>query len=206
MINFTLPNIPYEGFEPCISPETMKVHHSKHHQTYINNFKTLVETHKVNIQLSWKDFFQSLDQYSTIQQGLKNQGGGHFNHLFFWQCLSSQKTQLSLELKNALEQEFSSLENFQVLMENAGKAHFGSGFVWLFVDEDRKLQITTTPNQDNPYMNAKNIQLILGIDLWEHAYYLTYQSNRAGYLQNFWSICNWDFMSKNFEINKNSSY
>lgn len=198
MINFTLPKISYEGFEPCISPKTMEIHHSKHHQTYINNFKALVETNNVSIDLSWKDFFQSLHLYPKIEQGLKNQGGGHFNHCFFWNCINSQKTEPSLELKKSLEKEFSSIENFQQLMENAGKAHFGSGFVWLVKDKANKLKITTTLNQDNPYMYDSEVTILLGIDLWEHAYYLSYQSNRAGYLKDFWSICNWNFVSNNF--------
>ncbi len=201
MVHFQLPEISYEGYSPVISPETMKVHHSKHHQTYINNFKNLVEQNHIDINKEWSDFFLTLNTYPpALAQGLKNQAGGHFNHCFFWNCLKPiEEVQIpSSQLKEEIEKTFSSFEKFQELMENAGKAQFGSGFVWLIKNKEG-LKIISTPNQNNPLME-QSCQILLAIDVWEHAYYLTYQSDRAQYLKDFWKICSWDFVSKNFEF------
>lgn len=205
-----LPVLPYsyEFLEPYFDKETMFIHHTKHHQTYINNLNTALKgTNFLNLSIN--DLITQLDKVSFDKRKIiQNNAGGHINHSLFWQGLKVG-TNLSPILKKSIEKDFNSISNFKKKFEEAALSHFGSGWVWL-IKNNSTLSIVTTVNQDNPLM-GQNIAGVFGIpiislDLWEHAYYLKYQNQRINYIKAFWNVVNWDealnrFTNKNYFFN-----
>ena len=189
---FTLPQLPYahEALEPTIDAQTMQIHHGKHHQAYVDNLnKALAGTEHEN-----KSIEEVVAIAGSISPAVRNNGGGHWNHSFFWQILSpnSEKTPTG-ELAEAINSTFGSFEAFKEKFNAAGATRFGSGWAWLIV-KDGKLEVTSTANQDNPLMDVAEVKgtPLLGCDVWEHAYYLKYQNKRADYLAAFWNVVNWN--------------
>ena len=197
---FQLPQLEYayDALEPFIDSQTMQIHHSKHHQGYVNNLNKALEGISVeNILLD--DILKNISNYSVA---VRNNAGGHYNHSLFWTILTPSKNTLpSKKLLQAINQQFGSIDSLKILINTAATSRFGSGWVWLSVDKDNKLFISTTPNQDNPLMNISDQQgtPILGIDVWEHAYYLKYQNKRADYLSAIWSVINWNEVNIRYE-------
>ncbi|CAN5188266.1 superoxide dismutase [Mn] [soil metagenome] len=194
---YTLPALPYpyDALEPHIDRQTMEIHHDKHHQGYVNNLNKAVEGLK-GPEVSLEEMLKSVSKYPAA---IRNNGGGHWNHSFFWEILrpsyaASAPVAPSGKLGDAIFSTFGSFQKFQEQFEAAGKERFGSGWAWLIVGADKKLAICSTANQDNPLMDVAEIKgtPILAIDVWEHAYYLKYQNKRADYLTAFWRIVNWD--------------
>lgn len=197
---YELPPLPYDydALEPYIDGETMRFHHDKHHGGYVKKLnRALAEYHQWQ-NLPIEDLMAKI-QYlpSPIRQTVRNNGGGHANHSLFWQSMSPQGGgEPSQELAGAIAQNFSSFEDFQGEFNTAGLGQFGSGWVWLVVNPAHQLEILTTPNQDSPLM-AGSIPL-LGNDLWEHAYYLTYRNRRDEYLQAWWNVVNWPVIEERY--------
>ncbi len=184
---FTLPELPYptNALEPAIDTQTMEIHRGKHHATYVKNLNELVTDRD---ETSLVELLKTTDN-----QKIKNNGGGHYNHSLFWQTMTpSAGSGPNGSLLDALNKTFGSLDGFKEKFAAAGLARFGSGWVWLTKD----LKIVDTANQDNPIMTGQEV--ILGVDVWEHAYYLKYQNRRADYLAAWWSVVNWDFVAKRF--------
>ncbi len=199
---FQLPQLEYayNALEPFIDSQTMKIHHLKHHQGYVNNLNKALEGKSLN-NLSLEDILKNISNYSVA---VRNNAGGHYNHSLFWTILTpNTNTQPSKKLLEAINQQYGSLDSLKNLINEAAATRFGSGWAWLSIDKDNKLFISTTANQDNPLMNISEQQgtPILGIDVWEHAYYLKYQNKRGDYLSAIWSIINWEEVSKLYETN-----
>lgn len=197
-MSFTLPALPYDynALEPFIDEQTMRIHHTAHHQAYVNNLNAALDKHPENKEKDLKELLQNLDKLpSDIKGAVRNNGGGHFNHDFFWKVLApAESTSLSSELENALKENFGSVDAFKEEFEKAALGRFGSGWAWLVKKADGSLKIESTPNQDNYLMSAEtaNDTPILGLDVWEHAYYLKYQNKRGEYAKAFWNVVNWD--------------
>lgn len=195
---YTLPPLPfdYSDLEPWLDTETMKLHHDKHHQAYVDNLNKALEGQPDLLKLDVSELVTKLDKVpENIRPKVRNNGGGHFNHSLFWNLLSPTPTQLSTELSQALANEFGSVEKFQEQFTTTALAHFGSGWVWL-VKENGMLKIETTLNQDNPLMGNPKVTILLGLDVWEHAYYLKYKNVRADYIKAWWNVINWTEVSK----------
>ena len=203
---FTLPSLPYayEALEPHIDTETMKIHHDKHHQAYVDNLnKAIAGTEHEN-----KTIEELVKNAGTISPAVRNNGGGHWNHTFFWDSLKKNEGgKPSGKLAEAIDAAFGSFDAFKEKFNAAGTTRFGSGWAWLNV-KDGKLEVSSTPNQDNPLMDLPAGQAgvaetkgmpILGCDVWEHAYYLKYQNKRPAYLEAFWNVVNWDKVAERFE-------
>ena len=196
---FTLPQLPYahDALEPHIDKETMQIHHGKHHQAYVDNLnKAIAGTEHENKNL--EDLVRSA---GTISPAVRNNGGGHWNHSFFWESLAPNAGgQPDGKLAEAINTAFGSFDGLKEKLNNAGMTRFGSGWAWLIV-KDGKLDVSSTPNQDNPLMDVAEVkgQPILGVDVWEHAYYLKYQNKRADYLNAFWNVVNWKKVTERFE-------
>ena len=196
---FTLSPLPYahEALEPHIDTLTMQIHHGKHHQAYVDNLnKAIAGTPHEN-----KSIEQLVKEAGSISVAVRNNGGGHWNHTFFWESLAPNTGgQPSGKLAEAINAAFGSFAAFQEKFAAAGMTRFGSGWAWLIVKEG-KLEICSTPNQDNPLMDVAEVKgtPILGVDVWEHAYYLKYQNRRADYLGAFWQVINWNVVSGRFE-------
>lgn len=192
---FSLPKLPYaySAIEPFIDAQTMEIHHSKHHQAYVNNLNAAIQK---EISLKGKSVEELLANLSklpeSVRTAVRNNGGGHWNHAFFWQLLKTG-TKPSEKVNQAIIKNFGSMEEFKKQFEKAAMGQFGSGWAWLIKQGD-KLLVTSTPNQDNPLMDISTIKgtPIIGLDVWEHAYYLKYQNKRADYTQAFWNILNWE--------------
>lgn len=197
---FTLPALPYEtgALEPHIDKLTMEIHHGKHHQAYVDNLnKALNGTVMASLSLE-----AILGKVTAADAAIRNNGGGHYNHSLFWTILSPRKTAPSAKLSAAINSAFGSLEAFQTKFGDAAKAVFGSGWAWLIVGKDGKLAITSTPNQDNPLMTGLVKETgtpVLGLDVWEHAYYLKNQNRRPEYIASFWNVVNWAEVEKHYE-------
>jgi Fe-Mn family superoxide dismutase len=196
---FVLPPMqyPYNAFVPYIDSVTMKIHYNNHHKTYVNNLNAAINEHPELKDKSMEDLLSGISRIAKdCRETIRNNGGGHFNHSFFWMLLSPEKTEPSSKLKKAIVSEFGSMDNFKTEFEKAAATRFGSGWIWLAVSAG-KLKIISTPNQDNPIMDdaPEKGAPILAIDVWEHAYYLKYQSNRGAYVKDFWNIVNWDKVS-----------
>ena len=198
-----LPDLPYahDALEPYIDKQTMEIHHGKHHQAYVNNLNNAIEGTEL-AHMSLEEIFRNMSQHTTA---VRNNGGGHWNHDLFWKIMSPDGGgKPSGALLSAIETHFSSFEDFQEEFNRAGATRFGSGWAWLIVNNQGELQVTSTPNQDNPLMDVADVQgqPILGVDVWEHAYYLQYQNRRPDYLNNFWEVINWDEVSRRYEAAK----
>jgi superoxide dismutase, Fe-Mn family len=196
---FTLPPLPYsfEALEPHIDAQTMQIHHDKHHQAYVDNLnKAIAGTPNEN-----KSLEELVASAGSISPAVRNNGGGHWNHSFFWEILGPKSGgQPSGKLADAINQTFGSLDALKEKVNTAGATRFGSGWAWLLV-KDGKLEVSSTPNQDNPLMDVAEVKgtPILGIDVWEHAYYLKYQNRRPEYLTNIWNVINWNKVAEHFE-------
>lgn len=201
MSTFTLPQLPYayDALEPFIDQETMTIHHQRHHQAYVDNLNAAL---KASDETS-DDLDSILQRISEYSPAVRNNGGGHFNHSLFWETLSPQpKLNPEGKLAEAINSTFGNLENFKAEMKKAGLGQFGSGWVWLLLKFSGSLAIASTPNQDNPMMDIQSASRgfpILGIDVWEHAYYLAYQNKRADYLDSFWSVLDWSVIERKYE-------
>ena len=193
-MSFTLPDLPYayEALEPYIDAETMRVHYNKHHAGYVSKLNDALR----GTPQEGESFTALMRQISILPQSVRNTGGGHYNHSLFWTILAPDGGgSPGVELRPAINTHFGSFENFRQDFEEVAIGHFGSGWVWLLIDNEQNLQITATPNQDNPLMDVDTVPVrgipILGLDVWEHAYYLRYQNRRAEYVKAFWSVVNW---------------
>jgi superoxide dismutase len=188
----------YNALEPFIDAQTMEIHYSKHHAAYVKNLNAAVVGTDAE-KLKVKEIFANVSKYSPA---IRNNAGGHYNHELFWSILTPEKnTKPSAELEKAINDSFGSLDALKEKLNAAAATRFGSGWAWLSVDKDKKLVVSSTPNQDNPLMDvAENKGTpILGIDVWEHAYYLKYQNKRADYLTAIWNVINWNEVSNNFK-------
>jgi len=198
-IDSVFPELPYayNALEPVIDSKTMEIHYSKHHKAYYNNFLAAIKgTPTADLKL--KSIFAEISKQPAL---VRNNGGGYFNHMLFWENMSPTKTTPSASLQAAIEKDFGTFDKFKTEFANAAKKQFGSGWAWLIVGADGKLAVSSTANQDNPLMDVadKKGTPLLCLDVWEHAYYLKYQNLRADYVDNFWNVVNWDAVSKRFE-------
>ena len=196
---FTLPALPYahDALEPTIDTLTMQIHHGKHHQAYVDNLnKAIAGTPNEN-----KSLEELVANAGSISPAVRNNGGGHWNHTFFWETLAPKAGgKPSGKLAAAIDAAFGSFDEFKTKFAAAGAGRFGSGWAWLIV-KDGKLEISSTPNQDNPLMDVAEVKgtPILGVDVWEHAYYLKYQNKRPDYLGAIWDVINWKKVEERFE-------
>ena len=185
----------YDALEPYISKEIMTLHHDKHYQTYVDNLNKALANYSEYQSYSLEKLLQNLDSLpKEISTAVRNNGGGVYNHKFFFEIMTPNKSQPTEELKKAIEKDFGSYDKFVEEFKKAAKDVFGSGWAWLVLDNNGKLSITTTSNQDSPI--SENLTPIIGIDVWEHAYYLQYKNNRASYIDNWMNVINWDKASK----------
>ena len=197
-MSFTLPQLDYayDALEPHIDSRTMEIHHSKHHQGYTNKLNAAIE--RTNQES--KNIRQILTDLDMNNMALRNNAGGYFNHKLFWEIMNpNNKTEISNDLSSAIDNSFGSFDNFCASFSNAAATRFGSGWAWLCV-KDGKLEICSTSNQDNPLMPSIGCggTPILGIDVWEHAYYLNYQNRRPDYVSAFFNVINWGVVSEKF--------
>ncbi|HPD64477.1 MAG TPA: superoxide dismutase [Bacteroidia bacterium] len=198
---FELPKLPFahDALEPFIDSLTMQIHHEKHHGAYVSNLNNALQGSD-SLNLPIEEIIRNISKYPVA---VRNNGGGHFNHSLFWNILSprseGQPDGILLEMINS---EFGSFEKFREVFTNAAMTRFGSGWAWLSLDKNGKLCVCSTPNQDNPLMDIADCQgtPILGLDVWEHAYYLKYQNRRADYVNAFWNIINWNQVKENFNL------
>ena len=194
-----MPPLPYayDALEPNFDAETMHLHHDKHHQTYVNNLNAAVAAHP---ELAGKSVGELVANLSTLpdsaRTAVRNSGGGHLNHSFWWPTLGKGGEAPTGELAKAIDAMFGSLSAFQDKLTAAALSVFGSGWAWLVRAPDGSLAIQTTPNQDSPVTQGQ--KPVLGVDVWEHAYYLKYQNRRADYVKAFWQVLNWDYVSGQF--------
>ena len=199
---FTLAALPYahDALEPHIDTLTMQIHHGKHHQAYVDNLnKAIAGTDNEN-----KSLKELVKISGSISPAVRNNGGGHWNHTFFWESLTANAAgKPSGKLAESIDAAFGSFDAFKEKFSQAGMTRFGSGWAWLIV-KDGKLEVSSTPNQDNPLMDIAEIKgtPLLGADVWEHAYYLKYQNRRADYLAAFWNVVNWEKVTERFEAVK----
>lgn len=195
---FTLPALPYafNALEPHIDARTMEIHHGKHHNTYVTNLNNALAG-KPEENSSIEDICKNISKFPVP---VRNNGGGHYNHTFFWTILGPDGGKPSGAVADGINAAFGSFDEFKTKFAAAAAGRFGSGWAWLIVDGAGKLQITSTPNQDNPLMDVAEVQgkPILGLDVWEHAYYLNYQNRRPDYVTAFWNVVNWSEVAKRF--------
>ena len=204
---FTLPPLPYayDALEPFIDKQTMELHHDKHHQAYVDKLNKALAEAKVS-GVSLEDICKNISKYSPA---VRNNGGGHYNHSLFWKGMKpnpgsvlspASANEPSGKLGDAIKSSFDSFTNFKTKFTETAMKVFGSGWVWLVVNKDGKLEIGSTPNQDNPLMDVSELKgnPILGLDVWEHAYYLKYQNKRTDYITGWWNIVNWEEAGKRF--------
>jgi Fe-Mn family superoxide dismutase len=199
-MSHSLPALPYayEALEPHFDKETMTIHHQRHHQAYVDNLNKAIE----GTDVANKDLVAVLSNVSSYSAAVRNNGGGHFNHSLFWNILSpNAKLTPEGKLADAINAAYENLDNLKAQIKQAGLTQFGSGWAWLSVKADGSVVVSSTPNQDNPLMDVAAVkgEPILGVDVWEHAYYLKYQNKRADYLDAFWSVLDWSAVEKNYE-------
>ncbi len=196
---FSLPDLPYayNALEPSIDERTMQIHHDKHHAAYVKNLNDALVGHDDLLSMSIEELVKNLSKVpENVRTKVRNNGGGHANHSLFWQIMAPKAGgQPSGELAKAIDEAFGNFAQFQEKFAAAGIGRFGSGWVWLIKDGG-KLTIADTPNQDTPIMEGKTP--ILGLDVWEHAYYLKYQNVRADYIKNWWNVVNWTEVAKRY--------
>ncbi len=201
-MSFTLAPLPYahEALEPHIDTQTMQIHHGKHHQAYVDNLnKAIAGTEHEN-----KSLEDLVKHAGSISVAVRNNGGGHWNHTFFWESMAPNAGGAPTgDLADAIHAAFGSFDAFKEKFSQAGMTRFGSGWAWLLV-KDGKLEISSTPNQDNPLMDVADVKgtPVLGVDVWEHAYYLKYQNRRADYLTSFWNVINWNKIAERYSVAK----
>jgi Fe-Mn family superoxide dismutase len=199
---FTLPNLPYafNALEPHIDARTMEIHHGKHHNAYVTNLNNAIAGTDAE-KLSIEEICKNISKYPVA---VRNNGGGHYNHSLFWTILTPAGGSPSGPVADAINSTFGSVDEFKAKFSAAATGRFGSGWAWLIVDGSGKLAITSTPNQDNPLMDVAETTgtPILGLDVWEHAYYLNYQNRRPDYIAAFWNIINWSEVAKRFNAVK----
>ncbi|MGE5106773.1 MAG: superoxide dismutase [Sphingobacteriales bacterium] len=191
----------YKDLEPVIDTMTMEIHYTKHAAAYSKNLKEAAQAESVDITKPLEDVLGKISKYSTK---MRNNGGGHYNHELFWKSMKAPgDAKPSGRLLSAIEGNFNSFDAFKNQFGDAAKSRFGSGWAWLILTPDKKLKIGSTPNQDNPLMDVSDLKgfPILGLDVWEHAYYLKYQNRRADYIEQWWKVVNWDFIQNRFETN-----
>lgn len=198
MSKFELPSLPYafNALEPHIDAKTMEIHHGKHHAAYVANLNKAVEGTE-NDGKSLDELFKNI---SKLPAAIRNNGGGHYNHSIFWTIMGPQKgAQPTGALADAINGTFGSFDKFKEQFNNAATTRFGSGWAWL-VNSNGKLVVTSTPNQDNPLMDVADVKgfPVMGLDVWEHAYYLLYQNKRPDYINAWWNVVNWDEVAKRF--------
>jgi Fe-Mn family superoxide dismutase len=197
-MSFTLASLPYayDALEPHIDTLTMQIHHGKHHQAYVDNLNKAIE----GTEHASKTLEQLVASAGSISAAVRNNGGGHWNHTFFWESLAPNAGGAPTgKLADAINATFGSFDEFKAKFAAAGATRFGSGWAWLIV-KDGKLEVSSTPNQDNPLMDVADVKgiPILGVDVWEHAYYLKYQNKRADYLNAIWQVVNWQKVAERF--------
>lgn len=202
-MSFTLPKLSYahNALEPNIDSKTMEIHHGKHHQGYTNNLNGAIE----GTELEGKSIENILATMDMSNSAVRNNGGGFYNHSLFWEVMSPEGGGLPTgELADAINESFGDFEKFKIAFSTAAKTRFGSGWAWLCVHQGGKLEVCSTPNQDNPLMPGVgcNGTPILGLDVWEHAYYLNYQNKRPDYVNAFFNVINWGEVSRRYLINK----
>ncbi|TXG80752.1 MAG: superoxide dismutase [Thermomicrobiales bacterium] len=196
---FELPPLPYafDALEPTIDAKTMEIHHDKHHQAYVTNLNNAIAGNAELEAMSLEELITNLDRVPEDKRGaVRNNGGGHYNHSLFWLLMTGNKDEnrKSAELEQAIGN-FGGLDALKEAVNKAGAGRFGSGWAWVVTDGSGKLEVVSTPNQDNPIMDS-NKKPILGVDVWEHAYYLKYQNKRPDYLAAWWGVVNWAEVSK----------
>ena len=196
---YTVPDLPYDynALEPHIDEQTMRIHHDKHHAAYVNNLNAALEKHPELSGKSVEDLVKGINTVpEDIRTAVRNNGGGHINHTMFWEIMGPGKGgEPTGRIGDVIKSSFGDFEKFKTQMNDAGVKRFGSGWAWL-IDAGGKLVIESTPNQDSPLTEGK--KPLLGIDVWEHAYYLKYQNRRPDYLAAWWSVVNWDAVNKRF--------
>ena len=200
---YTLPELgyAYDALEPHFDAQTMEIHHSKHHQAYVNNANAALEGLPAElVEMCPGQLVSNLDKIPAEKRGaLRNNAGGHTNHSLFWKSLKKGTT-LQGTLKDAVERDFGSVEAFKAEFEKAATTRFGSGWAWLVLTAEGKLAVVSTANQDNPLMGKEVAGCegfpLLGLDVWEHAYYLKFQNRRPDYIKEFWNVVNWDFVAE----------
>ncbi|WP_347373528.1 superoxide dismutase [Aequorivita sp. Q41] len=202
-MSFELPKLPYafDALEPNIDAQTMEIHHDKHHQGYTNNLNAAIK----DTDLEGKTIENILNNLDMDNKAVRNNGGGFYNHSLFWKVMSPNGGgKPSGDLATAIDSAFGSFEDFKEKFSEAAKTQFGSGWAWLCVHKGGKVTVCATPNQDNPLMPGVGCggTPILGLDVWEHAYYLKYQNKRPDYVGAFWNVINWEEVSTNYENNK----
>ncbi len=205
---FELPKLgyAYDALEPHIDAKTMEIHHSKHHQGYTDKLNAAVEGTDLE-GISIEDILASLNKEGQVNWAVRNNGGGYYNHCLFWEILNPHDQGfLTVSLLNAIEKNFGDVDSFKAQFAKAAATQFGSGWAWLCVHQDGSLEICSTPNQDNPLMSGIGCggTPILGLDVWEHAYYLNYQNRRPDYIEAFFSVINWNEVQKRYDaVTKN---
>ena len=200
-IGFDQTALPYafNALEPFIDAMTMEIHFSKHAAAYATNVKDAAKAEGIDMSKPLENNFNSISKYSAK---LRNNAGGHYNHELFWRCMKKDAGGVpKSKLAAAINQSFNNFDTFKTQFADAGKNRFGSGWAWLYIDKDKQLRIGSSPNQDNPLMDLSDIKgtPLLGLDVWEHAYYLKYQNKRADYINAWWNAVNWDFVQQRYE-------
>ncbi|EGO2748229.1 superoxide dismutase [Fe] [Enterococcus sp. DIV2416] len=202
-MTYTLPELPYayDALEPYIDVETMHLHHDKHHNTYVTNLNAAIEKHPELGEKSVEDLISDMNAIpEDIRTAVRNNGGGHANHTFFWEIMAPNAGgQPTGAIKEAIDEIFGSFDEMKAAFKTAATGRFGSGWAWLVVNNG-KLEITSTPNQDSPLMDGQTP--VLGLDVWEHAYYLKYKNVRPDYIEAFWNVVNWDKVNELFAAAK----
>ena len=195
---FELPKLTYstDALEPHIDTATMEIHHGKHHQAYVTNLNKAISGSEAENQ-TIEEICKNISKFPAA---VRNNGGGHFNHSLFWNIMSPKQQNPTGDLLNAINSAFGSIDELKTQFSTAGATRFGSGWAWLIVNQKNQLQVCSTPNQDNPLMDIAEIQgtPILGMDVWEHAYYLNYQNRRPDYMAAFWNVINWSEVTNRF--------
>jgi len=203
-MTYELSDLPYgyDALEPSVDTRTMHVHHDKHHQAYVNNLNKALEGYEELQEKSTIELLLDLDEVpEDIRTAVRNNAGGHANHTMFWQCMSPQGGgEPDGGLANAIEESFGSFGAFQAAFNKAAATYFGSGWIWLCVDTEGTLQITTTPGHDNPVVDG--LMPLLVLDVWEHAYYLKYENRRADFIAAWWNVVDWDYVAATLTASK----
>jgi Fe-Mn family superoxide dismutase len=198
---FELPPLPYDynALEPYIDTQTMQLHHDKHHAAYVNNLNAALQGQNQLASFSVEDLMRRISEVpENIRTAVRNNGGGHINHTMFWQIMKPNGGGAPTgELASAIQQAFGSFDQFKAAVNDAGVKRFGSGWAWLVLDNSGKLQVISTANQDSPLMDG--LYPVMGVDVWEHAYYLKYQNRRPDYLNAWWNVVNWDEITRRYQ-------